>query len=1247
MEPILELAVRITGQIWYLHGLFPDVASIDELLSRDWQKALHIDSFAALRDLLDLTEIPAPERGYWTAEEWLWPYEDPAIEERGWERYRLEWKEITRIKNDWDALQQEKERALNWLWDRVTALRAHLTTKEGGREPDESPLVNREELYEEVVRRLLHLAVSERVALADKFIPADGFFIEDELTKSALAVQESDARRRMDLPGRMGEPGRQEERTRQDAREWAAMGRDQRRALLLHPTRFRDLCARFSVPVPFSVVLRDELDEIARSRLRRLHGVDDPPGQDDSQNRQRAGIAEPHVTPKKQAFASNLFGMALSGGGIRSATFALGVLEGMADRNILPYIDILSTVSGGGYIGSWLISWIKRKGGIRTVQESMQGNATQTCPATGGREQTPRPEPFAQVKSNANPEIDARRPLRLLRSYGRYLAPQAGLFALDTWTISATWFRNTLLNLTILSSLLGALLLLPRIVAYLLIRRFFIDSNEVDLTFDGFALSLCAVCVWVGWRNLLHMGPSLTATKGAGTMARGQSGAAISRSVLPLVSLAVLFEVAYFWNAQPAGVSSWEVFRLCGGTMFIGCMILASFSVGHSWKQSKIATPNWLWLSLQDNGVFLLSAVMCGVIGGGLTTGVYFVLNQFGKDTEHGVWLAASFGIAMALAAIGLTAGLFIGLMGDRLSDEHREWWSRMGAMLGIAISAWLLVCGICFFAPVGIARLGVLAGGFGGLWGLVTWLGTKLAFDPKSGKGDNDPRDLKSRIVLALAPAVFVLGLLALASFGDFLLVVFGVTLQPDWRYAPVAQELWKAEEAFSALWVGDHYWTLMYGGSAIPLMLALLLAGICVFMAWRVDINLFSMHHFYRNRLVRCYLGASRERRHRAPNAFTAFDLEDDIRLTRFQEADGSQPADMALDCRPHFGGPYPILNTALNVTQGQDLGLQERQAESFIFTPLWSGFDFSRPQIAVKQRMLSEFGFRRTDEFGQPHNLGASLGTAMAISGAAFNSNMGFHTSPTLAFLLTVFGVRLGWWAGNPRLRKQWTRPSPVLGLKPLVSELIADTTTDSDFVLLSDGGHFENMGLYELVRRQCRYLIVVDAEEDEKFKLEGIGGAIRKCRVDFGAAIDLDLEALKPLGDPAMSKLHYSIGTVRYRGEKECAKLIYIKSSVTGDEPVDVVEFRKRHVEFPHTSTTNQFFDESHFESYRALGQHVAAGIFMRDADPLPIKGLVLNDRNELKKRLDELFRSVESIWTTRLDMLKETSANDEK
>ena len=128
-------------------------------------------------------------------------------------------------------------------------------------------------------------------------------------------------------------------------------------------------------------------------------------------------------------------GLCFSGGGIRSATFNLGVLQGLAELGLLPFIDYLSTVSGGGYIGAWLHGIIRNKYG---------GN-----PVPAQDELHPR-----RVPGGADAD-----PISFLRKYSNYLAPQPGLFSPDFWTIGSVWMRNMSLNLTILLPFLMAVVL--------------------------------------------------------------------------------------------------------------------------------------------------------------------------------------------------------------------------------------------------------------------------------------------------------------------------------------------------------------------------------------------------------------------------------------------------------------------------------------------------------------------------------------------------------------------------------------------------------------------------------------------------------------------------------------------------------------------------------------------------------------------------------------------------------------------
>src|SRR5260370_29399058 len=134
--------------------------------------------------------------------------------------------------------------------------------------------------------------------------------------------------------------------------------------------------------------------------------------------------------------------LCISGGGIRSATFALGALQSMADHGFLTEFDYLSTVSGGGYVGSWLTAWIQRAGGLAQVSPQLKRNAAKPLP--------PAPDPIQH-----------------LRDYNNYLTPKLGLFSADTWTIVATVIRNMILNWLVLVPLLLFALAIPRLMVSL------------------------------------------------------------------------------------------------------------------------------------------------------------------------------------------------------------------------------------------------------------------------------------------------------------------------------------------------------------------------------------------------------------------------------------------------------------------------------------------------------------------------------------------------------------------------------------------------------------------------------------------------------------------------------------------------------------------------------------------------------------------------------------------------------------
>jgi hypothetical protein len=303
--------------------------------------------------------------------------------------------------------------------------------------------------------------------------------------------------------------------------------------------------------------------------------------------------------------------------------------------------------------------------------------------------------------------------------------------------------------------------------------------------------------------------------------------------------------------------------------------------------------------------------------------------------------------------------------------------------------------------------------------------------------------------------------------------------------------------------------------------------------------------------------------------------------------------------------------VINIALNLVSGKDLAWQERKAESFTATALHCGCGYPR----VGYRTSKEYGGGK-DSFSGGRTGAMSLGGAMAISGAAASPNMGYHSSPTIAFLMTLLNVRLGMWFGNPGKAGsigRWPaygRSAPLQANRPFIDEALGLTDDSHPYVYLSDGGHFENLGLYEMVRRRCKQILVCDAGQDGTFAFEDLGNAVRKIYVDLGVRIvfDTPLSIFPRQEVPTPESARYSaIGTIRYSevdGVPDSdGKLLYIKPAFYGKEPADVCSYAKQSTEFPHDSTLDQFFSESQFESYRGLGFFVMDKIISPNGQPL--------------------------------------------
>jgi hypothetical protein len=237
-------------------------------------------------------------------------------------------------------------------------------------------------------------------------------------------------------------------------------------------------------------------------------------------------------------------------------------------------------------------------------------------------------------------------------------------------------------------------------------------------------------------------------------------------------------------------------------------------------------------------------------------------------------------------------------------------------------------------------------------------------------------------------------------------------------------------------------------------------------------------------------------------------------------------------------------------------------------------------------------------------------------MSISAAAASPQMGANPSGGISYLLAILNVRLNYWAAIPRKlskRDQLREPRWLLrycapGSLYLFKEITGLLMNErSNYLNLSDGGHVENLAIYELLRRRCKFIIAIDGEADPERTFHGLLTIVRLAKIDLGVTIEPNLEELRK-DESGNSRSHFLLCKIDYgKGPDETCQtgfLLYIKSSMTGNESEYLQKYRAEHPTFPHESTSDQLFDESQFEAYRALGEHVGEDLFRPElVDPI--------------------------------------------
>jgi Patatin-like phospholipase len=871
--------------------------------------------------------------------------------------------------------------------------------------------------------------------------------------------------------------------------------------------------------------------------------------------------------------------LCFSGGGIRSASFCLGVAQALAQAKLLHRFDYLSTVSGGGYIGGWL---------------------QQMLAASSGASRSAQAEDVEKrLQATEINELDR------LRDFTNYLTPRTGPASPDTWAGVALYGRNFLVNWLVFLPLFLIIALLPilhRTLIWATGASFWLVLPITLTAFVAMGISVTTAARWVPSQRqdeVVNWGTDAEKLAQARARRRVTACALVFAVTLPVTLQYLLGAGWWSWIDPLTETALGRILRMAVGNIGLPLCFFITLVISFEWARARtprlkrmerkdasrprslfnINRESWLWAAGVSSMVFgLLLQVL-------LWNRDVMIRPMPGKPWEWVDSRADVLTLGAPLVLIGVMlahAGMYIGWRREaRFGDLDREWLARLNGTTFAFIAAWTLFAAACILPsqwitlPDGAVHgVNITMSGLGAILtgALSSWLG-KQAVSRVSEELKSGGIQKLMGVVQIVLPLVFVVLLFAfLAALIQDILGNMGNWLPPVWLDAGAACD--RVRTPVDCAWSGR--W--------VPVVLQVTLGGLLIASVLKlrqvVNVNRFSMHAVYRNRLVRAFLGTARDQAKRQPDPFTGFDESDNPRL-----------ADLT-----RTGPLYPVINMTLNITTGERGAWSERKGASFVATPQWCGSGALNGDAGayVPTRM---FGGMETDYDLDGKDKGIHLGSVVTISGAAASPNWGYHSSPLIALLMTLFNVRLGAWYANPTKVSaddlQLSKPKD--SISAMLNELTGTAREDDQAIYLSDGGHFENLGVYEMLKRRCRRILVIDAGQDEGCAFFDLGMMIRKAEIDLPVKIDLPTVGLASRASIEMGKgagaRGFAFGTVTYYlddGATETGEIAYLKPTLLPDVPTAVAAYASGSRPFPHETTADQFFSESQFESYRALG-----------------------------------------------------------
>lgn len=784
-------------------------------------------------------------------------------------------------------------------------------------------------------------------------------------------------------------------------------------------------------------------------------------------------------------------GLALSGGGIRSATFSLGLLRGLGSLALLQRIDYLSTVSGGGYAGAFYCGLFAPRARQKAVVE---------------------PKPDCDLLD----QEAAAKALGYLRQSGRYLTPAGARdFVYALAILGRNWLALTLVC--------GMAILFTELVLDYFRHKLFAFAAQLVTTDQ---LSKLLEYYWISPLAL----------------------------VIPVLLLCLVSSGWAFWLTM-SDVTNPRFRPPLLGTIVI---ILVGYDVAFGSSRPSWPTSQARWIATLVT-LLALKALFDWAVAA-------LIERRRTPDKETSPLRSGGNHDAMFQNRVRHSLSVFQGYVAQVL---------LFVTVIALMDSATFLLANFVAFDPLSLG----LTPFIGMAVPAARWLVKRLAAVPHGLAAASGKAGMVARfgpLLAWVAALVFIVA--ALALWGAIAHnLVWDLSRFPP-KTPPALQP--------------SYHWFVI--GSAMFVLFASFTQGF---------VNLSSLASFYAGRLSRAYLGAGNRARiglMGETKAVHQSDPHDDIGLWSYYHEQA--------------GAPVHLINVTINETHGKGPATVQRDRHGLNMVISPDGMSYS--EVAETAATLKALDNEEMDKAGNPPHGKANPGQSLplsiwiGISGAAFTTGLGSATSLAKSVLAFLANVRLGYWWKADRTIKRAT-PTYL----NLYRELAASFPgTNSLQWYLSDGGHFENTAVYELVRRKVPFIILSDNGCDPKYGFEDIANLVRKCRIDFGAEIhfltskELDQllchdEGLRDLfaglgqfADPKgpsgaiamLAQIHYTNGKV--------GTLLVVKPRLRMDGPADLMRYLSDNPQFPQQSTLDQFFDEAQWESYFELGRIIADRIF---------------------------------------------------